>query len=326
MKGIMEFENKKVKMETLPEYLKATRESFSYSIAEVSHRSGISEKFIRDLEGGYYHRLPANVYVLGFLKKLAEIYGVDELQLEEQYKKEREIHENIHKYASGQIYTKSKLSQFSITPKTLILAISILVVLSVIIYLGYQVHAVNVPPKINIVQPKNGEVVSTASVLLSGTVDPGSKLTVNGQSIFVDGSGNFKQLVSVGAGQRILTFVADSTFGKESQKQITIIDNYQSADSSTQPVSAPVSLTVTVGPNSTWVSVQADSGQVDQETFLAGSSKTFTAQQRILLSTGDAGSTSVSLNGKDLGKLGRDGETLRDIPFTADNVITGGNN
>jgi cytoskeletal protein RodZ len=322
----MEFENKKVKMETLPEYLKATRESFSYSIAEVSHRSGISEKFIRDLEGGYYHRLPANVYVLGFLKKLAEIYGVDELQLEEQYKKEREIHENIHKYASGQIYTKSKLSQFSITPKTLILAISILVVLSVIIYLGYQVHAVNVPPKINIVQPKNGEVVSTASVLLSGTVDPGSKLTVNGQSIFVDGSGNFKQLVSVGAGQRILTFVADSTFGKESQKQITIIDNYQSADSSTQPVSAPVSLTVTVGPNSTWVSVQADSGQVDQETFLAGSSKTFTAQQRILLSTGDAGSTSVSLNGKDLGKLGRDGETLRDIPFTADNVITGGNN
>jgi len=326
LKGIMEFENKKVKMETLPEYLKATRESFSYSIAEVSHRSGISEKFIRDLEGGYYHRLPANVYVLGFLKKLAEIYGVDELQLEEQYKKEREIHENIHKYASGQIYTKSKLSQFSITPKTLILAISILVVLSVIIYLGYQVHAVNVPPKINIVQPKNGEVVSTASVLLSGTVDPGSKLTVNGQSIFVDGSGNFKQLVSVGAGQRILTFVADSTFGKESQKQITIIDNYQSADSSTQPVSAPVSLTVTVGPNSTWVSVQADSGQVDQETFLAGSSKTFTAQQRILLSTGDAGSTSVSLNGKDLGKLGRDGETLRDIPFTADNVITGGNN
>ena len=326
MKGIMEFENKKVKMETLPEYLKATRESFSYSIAEVSHRSGISEKFIRDLEGGYYHRLPANVYVLGFLKKLAEIYGVDELQLEEQYKKEREIHENIHKYASGQIYTKSKLSQFSITPKTLILAISILVVLSVVIYLGYQVHAVNVPPKINIVQPKNGEVVSTASVLLSGTVDPGSKLTVNGQSIFVDGSGNFKQLVSVGAGQRILTFVADSTFGKESQKQITIIDNYQSADSSTQPVSAPVSLTVTVGPNSTWVSVQADSGQVDQETFLAGSSKTFTAQQRILLSTGDAGSTSVSLNGKDLGKLGRDGDTLRDIPFTADNVITGGNN
>jgi cytoskeletal protein RodZ len=322
----MEFENKKVKMETLPEYLKATRESFSYSIAEVSHRSGISEKFIRDLEGGYYHRLPANVYVLGFLKKLAEIYGVDELQLEEQYKKEREIHENIHKYASGQIYTKSKLSQFSITPKTLILAISILVVLSVVIYLGYQVHAVNVPPKINIVQPKNGEVVSTASVLLSGTVDPGSKLTVNGQSIFVDGSGNFKQLVSVGAGQRILTFVADSTFGKESQKQITIIDNYQSADSSTQPVSAPVSLTVTVGPNSTWVSVQADSGQADQETFLAGSSKTFTAQQRILLSTGDAGSTSVSLNGKDLGKLGRDGETLRDIPFTADNVITGGNN
>jgi transcriptional regulator with XRE-family HTH domain len=320
----MEFENKKVNMETLPEYLKATRESFSYSLSEVSHRSGISEKFLRDLEGGYYHRLPANVYVVGFLKRLAEIYGVDGQQLEGQYKKEREIHESIHKYSSGQIYAKSKLSQFSITPKTLVLAGSIIIVLGVIGYLGYQVHAVNVPPNINIAQPKNGAMINTPSVLLAGTVDPGSKLSVNGQSIFVDGSGNFKQLVSVGSGQMILTFVADSTFGKESQKQITIIDNYQNAESSGQPTSAPVSLTVTIGPNSTWVSIQADGGQADQETFLAGSSKTFTAQQRILLSTGDAGSTSVSLNGKDLGKLGRDGETLRDIPFTADNVISPG--
>lgn len=318
----MEFENKKVNMETLPEYLTVARESFFYDVREVSRRTGISEKFIRDLESGNYHRLPADVYVLGFLKKLAELYGADDAVIEAQYKKERNIHQSIHRYASGQVYLRSKMQQFSITPKTLIVAFSVIIALGVIGYLAYQVHAVNVPPSITITQPKDNETFNTPSVLFTGTVDPGSKLTINGQSIFVNADGSFQQLISVSAGQKILTFDATSAFGKQSEKQITIVDNYQPPDSTTTPVAAPVSLTVSVSPNTALISVQIDNQQPEQETFVAGSSKTYTAQNQIILSTSDAGSTSVVFDGKNLGKLGKDGETLRNIPFTSDSLVT----
>jgi cytoskeletal protein RodZ len=317
-----EFENKKVNMETLPEYLTAARESFLYDVREVSHRTGISEKFIKDLEGGNYHRLPADVYVLGFLKKLAELYGADQAVLEAQYKKERNIHQSVHRYASGQVYLKNKMKQFSITPKTVIVAVSILIALSVLGYLGYQVHAVNVPPEITITQPKDNETFTTPSVLFTGTVDPGSKLTINGQDIFVNADGSFQQLISVSPGQKILTFDAVSAFGKQSEKQITIVDNYQTPDDAGAPAIAPVSLTITVNPNTALISVQIDGQQPVQETFVAGSSKTYTAQNKIIVSTSDAGSTSVVFDGKDLGKLGKDGEALRNIPFTADSLVT----
>jgi cytoskeletal protein RodZ len=318
---MVDFENKKVNTKTLPEYLQAARASFSYDLRTVAHLTGISEKFIADLEGGYYHRLPSDVYVVGFLKKLSEIYKCDSSQLIIAYKKEKEIHQNINRYVVDQKGFGRKWKSFAITPKTIIVVVSGLLILSILGYLIYQVHAANTPPSISISTPTDGQTVESSSILLSGRVDTGAKLDVNGQSIYVDDNGNFKQMISVSPGQKVLTFQAQNNFGKSSEKEITIIADYKTED--TQPVTSVVSLTVTVGPNSTWISVQADNGQPDQETFLAGSSKTFAAQDRILLSTGDAGSTSISLNGKVLGKLGKDGETLRDIPFTADNVLTG---
>lgn len=321
----MDFENKKVSSETLPERLITARERFSYSVHAVSHITGISEKFIEDLEGGHYHRLPAEVYVIGFLRKLGELYKMDSATLIADYRKEREIHQNLHRYSSGQEYGVSRWKTFAVTPKTLIGAVSALLVLGTIAYLGYQVHAVNAAPKITVTAPSNGQVVDSSSLLLTGTVDPGTKLTVNDQTIFVDANGGFKQAISVNPGQNILNFVADSPFNKQSTKQITVIADYQNQTPPAQNA-APISLTVTVGPNATWITVQADNQQPDEETFAAGSSKTYTAQTQIILSTGDAGSTRVSLNGQDLGKLGKDGETIRDIPFTADNVLKSSGN
>ena len=51
--------------------------------------------------------------------------------------------------------------------------------------------------------------------------------------------------------------------------------------------------------------------------FGAGDNKTFTAQQKILISTSDAGATKVILNGQNLGAMGRPKEQLSNIPFFA---------
>ncbi len=312
------FETKKINMETLPEYLKSARESFSYEPNHVARITNISPKFIEYLEAGYYHRLPADVYVYGFLRKLAELYRTDAELLIFQYKKERGIHEQLNKKIPAyKSYTDSK---FEVTPRTIGFAALGAFVIFILGYLFYQVHAINQPPHLSINEPKNGARITTSSVIVQGNTDAGVNLSMNDQQIFVDSDGNFKQPVSLSPGEKVLTFIAKNNFGKESTKQLVVIGDFQTEQQ--QPQSAPLTMIISVGPNSTWISTKIDDGQQQDETFIAGSAKTYTAKNKIIISTGNAGSTSITLNGKDLGKLGRDNEVLREIPFTADSVNT----
>ena len=58
----MLFEKKKVRIETLSEYLNAVRKNLDLSIEEVCAKTGISRKFLNALESGNFKELPADVY------------------------------------------------------------------------------------------------------------------------------------------------------------------------------------------------------------------------------------------------------------------------
>jgi cytoskeleton protein RodZ len=312
------FETKKINMETLPEYLKDARVSFSYDLYHVAKVTNISEKFLEHLEEGAYHKLPADVYVYGFLKKLAELYRSDANVLIEQYKKERGIHEQLNRATS---YKGFKEPKFTITPRTITFGAIVLFVIFVFGYLVFQVNALNRPPYIRINEPVDGMRVTSSSLLVQGQTTPGTNLRINDQQVFVDSDGNFKQPVSISPGEKVLTFIAVNNFGKETSKQVVVYGDFQTQEEVERERSAPIELVVEVGPESTWLIVKIDDESPKNETFIAGSSKTYTAKNRILISTGDAGSTKVIFNGSDFGHLGRSGEVLRDIPFTKDSII-----
>jgi cytoskeletal protein RodZ len=312
------FETKKVNMETLPEYLKDARVSFSYDLHHVGKITNISEKFLESLEEGAYHKLPADVYVYGFLRKLAELYRSDPDILIEQYKKERGIHDQLNRTPVYKSYKEPKLT---ITPKTITLAAVVLFILFVLGYLIFQVNALNRPPFIKIAEPADGARITSSSLLVQGQTTPGTNLRINEQQVFVDSEGNFKQPVSISPGEKILKFVATNNFGKESTKQIVIYGDFQTQEEvDGEKDKAPLELIIEINPNSTWLVVKVDDEAPKNETFIAGSSKTYAAKSQILISTGDAGSTKITFNGHNLGKLGRDGEVLRDIPFTVDSI------
>lgn len=314
------FETKKINMETLPEYLKAARESFSYDLKQVSKITNISEKFLGYLEEGFYHRLPADVYIYGFLKKLGELYRVDAELLIQQYKKERGIHDKINRTQPARQITRPVLPQkIAITPKNIAYAAGVLLVLFVIGYISYQVHAINRPPMIKISEPADGSVIHASSVVLEGQTDIGANLSIDGQDIQVDSQGNFKEPISVTAGAKVLTFVASNSFGKKSSRQISII-----GDLSNQPQTAAqnqkFNITVSVGPNPTVLSVSVDDSQPVIEQMANGAVKTYSANQKITLSTADAGSTYVQINSGQKFKLGKNGQNLNDLVFTPGSV------
>lgn len=70
-----------------------------------------------------------------------------------------------------------------------------------------------------------------------------------------------------------------------------------------------------------WIVVKADGQPLFQGTFTAGTSKEVKATSKIeLVSVGNAGGLTVTLNGKTLPSLGKAGEVLSNIVLTKDNL------
>ena len=140
----VEFETKKLAMETLGEYLLEVRTELGLTLEEVSQRTGVYEKFIHYIEAGKYHLLPPGVYVLGFLKKLAKVYKVPEGILLDQYRKERGIveHSNPDKHPEKKTW-QSWFKQLTVTPKLLTITSSAVIGLAAFLYVVFQVFAIN---------------------------------------------------------------------------------------------------------------------------------------------------------------------------------------
>ncbi|HEX3099842.1 MAG TPA: RodZ domain-containing protein [Patescibacteria group bacterium] len=313
----IEFETKKLSMDTLGEYLLEVRNQFGYTLEEVSQKTGIYEKFIHYIETGKYHLLPPGVYVLGFLKKLAQIYDISCEALLEQYKKERGImeHQASEKLA-GEKTWKTWFSKITITPKLITISGSGVLAAIAFFYIVFQVFAINKTPDLTITEPKNDAVISGTSVNVAGTTEPGITVSINGQNVFVDPSGNFHTTIGVAPGQKELKINAANKFGKNNEQVLALrVEEAQVAGAETTvPSELDLELKFT---KDTKIEIEQDGTKLPSEIVPAGGTKLIKAQDRVTLTTYDAGNTKATLNGQPVGSLGKVGEKIT-IPFSKD--------
>lgn len=311
----IEFETKKISMDTLGEYLLEVRNQFDYTLEEVAQKTGIYEKFIHYIETGKYHLLPPGVYVLGFLKKLAQIYNISPEVLQEQYRKECGIveHQASEKLA-GQKGWKTWFKNISITPKLLTVSGSTLVGAIAFLYIVFQVFAINKTPALAINEPKNDSVISGTSINVAGKTEEGISVSINGQNVFVDPSGSFHTTIGVAPGQKELRIEAANKFGKKNEQVLALrVEEAQVAGAET---AVPSELLMELKfKQATRIAIEQDGIKIPGEVVPAGGIKQITAQDNILLTTYDAGNTQVTLNGQPVGSLGKVGEKIT-IPFS----------
>lgn len=314
----MPFKTKKINIETLSEYLLGTRKLLRLSLKEVSRQTGIAFKFLENLESGKFQALPATVYVIGFLKKLAQVYNVSESALIEQFKKERVLSQEISK---TRVPAKSKVamlfSKVVVTPKFLSLTAGFLFVLITLGYIGFQVISIYGNPQLSIYEPQNSQKISGSAVTVSGQTDPGNTMSINNQPVLVDAKdGKFQAVVSLTSGQKDLLLVASNKFNKSTTKTVSLlVDDGSSAAIATAPLEKEFKLTMNFT-DAVKIMVSTDGGPAESETFTAGSSKTVTATDKVLISTSNAGATIVQLGSKLLGPLGKKNESLVNVPFS----------
>ena len=116
-------------MADVGEYLRREREAREVSLKEISNATKISVEFLKAIENNEFEKLPAEVFVIGFIRNYARYLGLDEDDVIHMYKEfiqEREL--NLEKNLS-EVKRKKKIP--------LIVAIlSGIMIVGAIIYIG----------------------------------------------------------------------------------------------------------------------------------------------------------------------------------------------
>ncbi len=114
----------------------------------------------------------------------------------------------------------------------LILKISI-VIITLLLILGYglfQARNLINGPEISVSTPKNGENLSNPLIVVAGSANNITHISLNDRQIFVDKQGNFSEKLLVPSGYTIIKLEAQDKFGRSTKKLIEL--NYTAPQAS----------------------------------------------------------------------------------------------
>ena len=306
--------------ETLGERLKRIRKDKRFEIKYVEERTKIRAKYLEALEVGDYSKLPPDVYIKGFLKNYADFLNLDKEMVLSMYAKERGLKETVKRAAEKGSKKKSLIAhRFVITPKILFLSAVSFAVLAIILYIGWQVKILAAPPKLEITNPSDNATLETDAIYVEGKTDEGADIYINNVQVGGGPEGEFKERVSLQNGVNTITVIAKNKMGKEVKLTRNVVVKLAPVQVAAEEIKG-VELKVNAGPNSAWIYVEVDGAPAEKEgiVMLSGSSRTFKGKDKIVLTTKNAGSTNITFNGKDIGILGKEGETVKNREFTKD--------
>lgn len=211
----MVFKTKEIETQALGEKLKNARGSMKMALWQASRKTKIPVNYLKYLESGKYDELPADVYIVAYLKKYAQVLKLDADEILEQFKAEKGITANLPESSE----TVKKPLHFLkrpllVTPKRLSLVLAIMVIGLIFGYFWHQISYLINPPSIKITQPIPDFATQARSVEISGQTESDVYLTVNGKEIYVDKKGNFSSVVGLESGLNILRIEARDRFGK----------------------------------------------------------------------------------------------------------------
>ena len=325
---MVQFTRKKLDSLTLGERMKKIREERRLSLADVAKGTKIQAKYLQYFEESEYMKLPADVYVRGFLRSYGLYMGLSEANLIKQFEREKGIHKNIKKIVDEDKFRKPiNFSIFVISPKVVVISLITLVALGSFVYLYLQVNNFVSTPRLAIIKPADGTVAEGAFMQVLGVAEKDALVTINDQPVLVNEKGEFSQDVGLKNGLNVINVRAKNKFNKETTKSVSVSANLQptetqpdqsqagqSADNSAQQ-SSPIKAEVSVAPNSVWLSVEADGNLVYSGVLAPQNVQRFEAKEKISISSGNGQEVFVKINGKDLGQLTTSPVPAKDIIF-----------
>lgn len=210
------FKSREIKTYTLGEKIKDARKSMKMSLWQISKKTGISLDYLIFLEEGNYNKLPADIYIVAYLKKYAKFLNLDIDETLEQFKTEKGVTDDLIDSPKHNIKTHGFIKKpfLVVTPKRLSLVLAIIFISLIFGYFWRQASYLISPPMIKITKPAAELTTIQKSLEISGKTYPDVYLTVNGKEIHVDQDGYFSDIIDLEEGLNILNVQAKDRLGK----------------------------------------------------------------------------------------------------------------
>lgn len=318
MKG---FVRKRVQSSTLGEKLKMSRLDRRITLNEASRNTKIQVRYLENLENGEYSKLPADVYSKGFLRNYALYLGLNPEKVVALFDKEKGIQRNIHKDVGDEKKDKKvKVSRFIITPKIIgALAVSAIVFLA-FFYLYNEFDNFVSTPRLVIKHPlETHETIYDSHIYFEGVTDEDNEISINGRKVSVNDKGVFSSDISLQKGVNPIVIRAVNRFGKESKKEYFINSDIANEQDMLQEENASVEVEIQAVEILVNVTVREGEKEVYKGVVHPGFSQKIIVSGDFSVSSDDALSTKVLVNGEDRGVLGEMQESIENVSFGVGN-------
>ncbi len=207
-----------MRTKTLGERLKKVREEAGLSLEEAEIGTQVRLKYLEAIENGQYSILPGPVYIENFLRKYAAWLGVSEEFVIDVYRhKEQKVLKK--EYQPGFSRRLPSVPKSIITPKMVRVGAIALAVVMCLAYVGWEVAKIFSPPKLYLTSPAEDITVQDQSIDISGSTQPEVTLTINGQQVYLDVSGNFNETISLKEGLNEIVVTAS----KKRSRSTTVV-------------------------------------------------------------------------------------------------------
>ncbi|MFZ1654848.1 MAG: helix-turn-helix domain-containing protein [Candidatus Moraniibacteriota bacterium] len=318
------FVRKKVESLTLGEKLKKLRQQYRMSYAEIAKATRIQAKYLEYLENGEYEKLPAEVYVKGFLKSYARHLGLEDEAFLKLYEKEKHIRENLGQEAVASTAVRyPAMNVWIITPRTVFIILLTLVLGGTFTYLFAEFRSFVAEPRLLITEPLSGATLPGSAITLRGQTDPGTVVTANGEPVFVTDTGEFSEEITLQQGMNRIVVRATNRFEKMKEATVTIESRPENSPSTptTEPPSSGFTFTVRAVGEAVDVTLASGETVLYSGTLLPGKEQRFAGLiDPVRLSTDDASHTETSFDDGPAELVGKEAVPVSGKIYTKDAV------
>lgn len=252
-------------VQNVGDLLREKRRQLGRDIKEVSEHTKIRSEYLLALETGNYEKFASDVYAKGFLKKYAKYLGISPDRAAAMYRRESSLTKGDS--IKNTDYLSQKLSSggaFVITPARIFTGAVIMLLLLFVVYLFSQISTVLREPALSISAPvslaagtRGTFLTSQGQITISGQVELGSALTLNGSQVNVNNLQIFEITdLPLVVGENIFKLEARTQFGQTSEITLAVTRSADGTDTQTpngitQPGSTPAGTTPPQTPTGT---------------------------------------------------------------------------
>lgn len=200
-------------MRTVGEILRKARMEKGLTFEDIEKHLRIRKKFLVALEDNNWNKLPSLPYIKGFLRNYSSFLGLAPEEMVAIFRRQFAVHERAGLLPEG-VTNPLDNSPFQFTPQMTIISIILLFLFFFFGYLTIQYKTFISPPDIMIEKPKEGEIVGSEKVEVTGKTDRNAVLSINNQKIALSSEGEFSTLLSLPPGVNSITIDSTSKYGK----------------------------------------------------------------------------------------------------------------